>query len=170
LEYAHMYTPWRSVLRAAGMCAASSNPPKLRPEAGCHILHRHGEARERLPVRFRPVARRRDDVRDLELVERRALLQKYLAKAGPALRFCEHMNGPDGVAMFRHACAMGLEGIVSKRPTRRYRSGRCASWRKVKNQAYERHTTRAQLRARPTVEPAYGRPLGMLACKPKVVS
>jgi ATP-dependent DNA ligase len=43
----------------------------------------------------------------LELVERRALLQKYLAKAGPALRFSEHMDGPDGEAMFRHACALG---------------------------------------------------------------
>jgi bifunctional non-homologous end joining protein LigD len=40
--------------------------------------------------------------------------------------------------MFRHACAMGLEGIVSKRATSRYRSGRCAAWVKVKNPAYER--------------------------------
>jgi bifunctional non-homologous end joining protein LigD len=36
-------------------------------------------------------------------------------------------------AMFRHACAMGLEGIVPKRATSRYRSGRCDAWRKVKN-------------------------------------
>jgi bifunctional non-homologous end joining protein LigD len=40
--------------------------------------------------------------------------------------------------MFRHACAMGLEGIVSKRLTSRYKSGRCASWVKIKNPAYER--------------------------------
>ena len=43
------------------------------------------------------------------------MLQKALKKAGPALRFSEHMAGADGEAMFRHACAMGLEGIVSKR-------------------------------------------------------
>jgi len=48
------------------------------------------------------------------------------------------MTGPDGEAMFRHACAMGLEGIVSKRATSRYKSGRCGAWRKVKNPAYER--------------------------------
>src|SRR4051812_49064818 len=36
----------------------------------------------------------RDDLRGLELVERRALLQKYLTKAGPALHFSEHMEGP----------------------------------------------------------------------------
>jgi ATP-dependent DNA ligase len=30
------------------------------------------------------------------------------------------------------------KGIVSKRATSRYRSGRCLSWVKVKNPAYER--------------------------------
>jgi ATP-dependent DNA ligase len=33
---------------------------------------------------------------------------------------------------------MGLEGIVSKRLTDRYKSGECKSWLKVKNAAYER--------------------------------
>jgi hypothetical protein len=36
-------------------------------------------------------------------------------------------------AVFRHACAMGLEGIVSKRLTAPYRSGPCRDWIKVKN-------------------------------------
>jgi hypothetical protein len=36
----------------------------------------------------------------------------------------EHMEHPDGVAVFQHACKMGLEGIVSKRLGSRYRSGR----------------------------------------------
>jgi ATP-dependent DNA ligase len=39
--------------------------------------------------------------------------------------------------MYRHACAMGLEGIVSKRLTGRYKSGACKSWLKVKNPAYD---------------------------------
>ena len=55
------------------------------------------------------------DLRGVELIGRRRMLQKALKKAGPALRFSEHMAGADGEAMFRHACAMGLEGIVSKR-------------------------------------------------------
>ena len=46
---------------------------------------------------------------------RRRMLHKALKKAGPALRFSEHMEGADGDGMFRHACAMNLEGIVSKR-------------------------------------------------------
>jgi ATP-dependent DNA ligase len=40
--------------------------------------------------------------------------------------------------MYRHACAMGLYGIVSKRATRRYVSGPCRSWVKVKSPAYKR--------------------------------
>ena len=66
------------------------------------------------------------------------MLQKALKKAGPALRFSEHMAGAAGEAMFRHACALGLEGVVSKRITSRYKSGACKSWVKVKNPAYER--------------------------------
>jgi bifunctional non-homologous end joining protein LigD len=42
--------------------------------------------------------------------------------------------------MFRHACTMGLEGIVSKRVVSRYKSGSCLAWVKVKNPAYERRT------------------------------
>ena len=35
--------------------------------------------------------------------------------------------------MFRHACKIGLEGIVSKRLGSRYRSGRSPDWLKFKN-------------------------------------
>ncbi len=66
------------------------------------------------------------------------MLQKALKKAGPAIRFSESLEGDDGEAMFRHACAMGLEGIVSKRVASRYKSGSCVAWVKVKNPAYER--------------------------------
>jgi len=61
------------------------------------------------------------------------LLREHLKRAGPALLYSDHLDGADGEAMFRHACAMGLEGIVSKRPDSRYKSGRCLSWVKVKN-------------------------------------
>jgi bifunctional non-homologous end joining protein LigD len=55
-----------------------------------------------------------EDLRPLPLEERRARLQRALRGAGKALRFSEHLKG-DGEAIFRHACALGLEGIVSKR-------------------------------------------------------
>jgi bifunctional non-homologous end joining protein LigD len=37
--------------------------------------------------------------------------------------------------VFRHARKMGLEGIVSKRLSSRYRSGRTSDWLKFKNPA-----------------------------------
>jgi bifunctional non-homologous end joining protein LigD len=38
-----------------------------------------------------------------------------------------------GELVFRQACAMGLEGIVSKRLTAPYKSGPSRDWLKVKN-------------------------------------
>src|SRR5918993_1139628 len=80
------------------------------------------------------------DARGLELIGRRRMLQKALKKAGPVLRFSENLSAEHGEAMFCHACALGLEGIVSKRLTSRYKSGACKSWLKVKNPGYERRT------------------------------
>jgi ATP-dependent DNA ligase len=39
----------------------------------------------------------------------------------------------DGPTIFRHACKLGLEGIVSKRKDSPYRSGRSPDWLKMKN-------------------------------------
>ena len=41
----------------------------------------------------------------------------------------------DGAIIFRHACALGCEGIVSKCLDSTYRSGRVDHWLKVKNPA-----------------------------------
>ena len=76
------------------------------------------------------------DLRPVELVGRRAMLKKLLRKAGPVLIFSEQMDAADGERMFRRACALGLEGIVSKRLDKPYSSGRCQHWRKVKNPSY----------------------------------
>jgi bifunctional non-homologous end joining protein LigD len=63
---------------------------------------------------------------------RRAILTGLLCKTAPGIRLSEHLNG-DGETIFRHACALGAEGIVAKRRDRPYRSGRCADWVKVRN-------------------------------------
>jgi bifunctional non-homologous end joining protein LigD len=54
---------------------------------------------------------------------RRKALARLLRGVADGIRLTEHMDGPDGPAMFREACAMGLEGIVSKRRDAPYRSG-----------------------------------------------
>jgi ATP dependent DNA ligase domain len=40
----------------------------------------------------------------------------------------------DGATVFKHACALGCEGIVSKRRGSPYRSGRVEHWLKIKNE------------------------------------
>jgi ATP-dependent DNA ligase len=45
-----------------------------------------------------------------------------------------HLDG-DGATVFKHACKLGLEGIVSQRRDLPYRSGRCRAWIKIKNPA-----------------------------------
>src|SRR5690242_14248068 len=63
---------------------------------------------------------------------RRATLTALLRKASPGVRLSEHLDG-DGATIFRHACALGAEGIVAKRRDRPYRSGRSPDWVKVRN-------------------------------------
>jgi ATP-dependent DNA ligase len=64
---------------------------------------------------------------------RKATLASILRKSRPGVRLNEHLEHDDGEAVFRHACKMGLEGIVSKRLGSRYRSGRSPDWLKFKN-------------------------------------
>jgi bifunctional non-homologous end joining protein LigD len=78
-----------------------------------------------------------DDLRREPLEVRKATLASVLAKAGPGIRFNEHLDYDDGAAVFQHACRMGLEGIVSKRKDSPYRSGRSKDWLKMKNPACE---------------------------------
>ena len=71
------------------------------------------------------------DLRDASLAERKRCLVALLAGAGERILFAEHLEG-EGSAIFKRACAMGLEGIVSKQRNAPYRSGRVESWIKVK--------------------------------------
>ena len=76
-----------------------------------------------------------DDLRDLPLIERKRRLKKLLGRAKRrSIQFVEHLTG-DGPTQFRHICAMGLEGIVSKRTDAPYRSGPSKTWLKSKNPA-----------------------------------
>ena len=73
-----------------------------------------------------------DDLRKRPWEERRPLLETLLTEAKPGLQLSEHTEG-DGEALFRHACAMGLEGLVAKRRRSVYRSGPSKDWVKIKN-------------------------------------
>jgi bifunctional non-homologous end joining protein LigD len=72
------------------------------------------------------------DLRREPLV-RKATLASILRRSRHGVRLNEHLEHPEGEVVFRHACKMGLEGIVSKRLGSRYRSGRSPDWLKFKN-------------------------------------
>jgi ATP-dependent DNA ligase len=72
------------------------------------------------------------DFRSLPLGDRKARLAKLLVRSSAGIVFNEHTDAM-GELVFRQACAMGLEGIVSKRLTAPYRSGPSRDWLKIKN-------------------------------------
>lgn len=74
-----------------------------------------------------------DDLRREPLQVRKATLTSVVAKIGAGIRFNEHMECDDGETVFRHACKLGLEGVVSKRKGSPYTSGRSQDWLKSKN-------------------------------------
>ncbi len=65
------------------------------------------------------------------LVERKAALEALLRGGRGIVRYAPHVEG-GGPAVFREACRLGLEGIVSKRADQPYRPGRNAAWVKTK--------------------------------------
>ena len=71
------------------------------------------------------------NLRGLSLRERKAILARLLPAGDEWLRVSEHLE-TSGEAMFRGACEVHAEGIISKRADSKYASGRSASWLKLK--------------------------------------
>ena len=72
------------------------------------------------------------DLRREPIEIRKRQLATLLRAARVGLQLNKHISEP-GDVVFRHACKMGLEGIVSKRKDSPYRSGRSPDWLKLKN-------------------------------------
>jgi bifunctional non-homologous end joining protein LigD len=75
------------------------------------------------------------DMRREPIEVRKATLASVLRSCRAGLQFNQHLEHP-GDIVFRHACKMGLEGIVSKRLGSRYISGRSRDWLKFKNPSH----------------------------------
>jgi bifunctional non-homologous end joining protein LigD len=85
------------------------------------------------PAKYWAKARDSDSAERREPIEtRKATLLSVLRGSRPGLQFKQHLAHP-GDVVFRHACKMGLEGIVSKRLGSPYRLGRARDWLKFKN-------------------------------------
>jgi bifunctional non-homologous end joining protein LigD len=73
-------------------------------------------------------------MRQLPLSMRKTNLARLLARPD-GIFVAPLEQGEIGPDLFRHACIMGLEGMVSKRRDPPYRAGRSPHWIKVKNPA-----------------------------------
>jgi ATP dependent DNA ligase domain len=75
------------------------------------------------------------DMRREPLEVRKAALAGVLGrmKAWAGIQLNEHCDDLPVDVVFRHACKLGFEGIVSKRVGSPYRSGRSRDWLKMKN-------------------------------------
>jgi bifunctional non-homologous end joining protein LigD len=71
-----------------------------------------------------------NDIRELPLLVRKQMLAEVLPDA-PNIRKVDHILGR-GADVFRGACRMGAEGIVSKKAMSCYVSGRTTDWLETK--------------------------------------
>jgi len=77
-----------------------------------------------------------DDLRRVPLSMRKTNLAQLLARRPEGIFIAPFEQGEIGPDLFRAACDMGLEGLVSKRRDRPYQGGRSKHWVKVKNRKH----------------------------------
>ena len=75
-------------------------------------------------------------MRSFPLSLRKTNLARLLARLADAIFIAPFELGEIGPDLFRAACEMCLEGLVSKRRDRSYRAERSPNWIKVKNRSY----------------------------------
>ena len=77
-----------------------------------------------------------DDLRKLPLSMRKMNLERLLTRRPEGIFVNPFERGEIGPELFRAACRMGLEGLVSKRRDRPYQANRSKHWIKVKNRQH----------------------------------
>lgn len=105
-----------------------------RPDgvADFDALHSRCQDHAAIAVGFDLLRKDGEDFRPKPLTDRKAALERLLARAGRGIQFAAHVEG-DGAEMFAAACKLGLEGIISKKLRSPYRSGNSKAWVKVRN-------------------------------------
>ena len=123
---------WRE--DSSALTKGESSPPVILPSATGGWRGRINEPLCGTPANYHRSPRLTGldgiDLRREPIEVRKATLAGILRKSRLGVRLNEHLEHPDGIAVFQHACKMGLEGIVSKRLGSRYRSGRSPDWLK----------------------------------------
>jgi ATP-dependent DNA ligase len=97
------------------------------------VLARRGRSHEPFLYAFDLIELNGTDLRPQPWIGRCEALASILRKVREGIALSDHVEGAQGPAIYEAACRVGLEGIVSKRVDRPYRSGRSPDWLKVKN-------------------------------------
>jgi bifunctional non-homologous end joining protein LigD len=69
-----------------------------------------------------------EDLRRLSLSMRKANLARLLARRVDGIFLSDFEQGEIGPDLFRHACLLGLEGLLYKHRESNYRGGRSDHW------------------------------------------
>jgi bifunctional non-homologous end joining protein LigD len=100
--------------------------------ADFELIRGHGVAADAVHCAFDLLELDGRDLRRRPIEERKGLLTQLLRSSNPSIVLNKHYE-EDGATVFREACRLGCEGIVSKRLGSTYRRGRSPLWLKVKN-------------------------------------
>jgi bifunctional non-homologous end joining protein LigD len=92
-------------------------------------LHRRGVVTEAMLYAFDLLEFGGEDLRPFPLSDRKRLLAKVVGRRSLGIVLSEHTD----VDIFQQVCKMGLEGVVSKRLSSPYRSGRSTDGLTIKN-------------------------------------
>ena len=96
------------------------------------LIRRHGVGEHAVLSAFDLLELDGKDLRRQPIEIRKHLLAKLLRGSHLSVVLNEHFE-EDGASVYRAACQLGCEGIVSKRLGSPYRAGRSRYWVKVKN-------------------------------------
>src|SRR5215472_8427135 len=100
--------------------------------ADFELIRGHGTAANAVHCAFDLLELDGRDLRRRPIEERKGLLTQLLHGSNLSIVLNQQYEG-DGAIVFREACRLGCEGIVSKRLGSTYRRGRSPLWIKVKN-------------------------------------
>jgi bifunctional non-homologous end joining protein LigD len=89
-----------------------------------------------LPTKSDKVPTGSDWIHAVALALRKGALAGLLADPVDGIFLAEYERGDIGDVLFRVACNLGLEGIVSNRLDLGYCAGRCKHWIKIKNRMH----------------------------------
>jgi bifunctional non-homologous end joining protein LigD len=96
------------------------------------LIRGHGSNARAILCAFDLLEVNGEDVRREPIEDRKRRLAGLLRLPHDGIALNETFGG-DGAVIYKHAWALGCEGIVSKRLGSPYRAGRSAQWLKIKN-------------------------------------